>query len=404
MRSLRAFSDKILDHFGVSQKRNFICVLTIFALFSIIFAFVSTFMNLKIQNLQVFSQNWMPFVLALPYVGSFCGTLFFSYFAKKYSLKKMIILAFFFLWGGYLSLFFLLETYAGGFLLFFFGLLYRWIFLVLYVYQGKLFASMYQARLFSFAGLLYGLAVAFGSFGISQVSFEKGIIFAILLVLVCLLISFRIKKDPKKEPACPLEESLTREFSYLKMILQNPLFFLIVFVGYVTFYGFSTYYPFFGERLGLTEAEAGSFLAYAQFFGLFLMPIGGYLGDKYGHEKSIFFIILLSFGVIGASFLTENVSLLSVLFSIAQGGMFAFYTLTTAWVAFLYPSSNLIKGMAVLNLVGQAGGMISPFGMGVIMHFFGNEGFIGWFFMGTAVVLGLLLMRMISHKKMKGGS
>ena len=84
--------------------------------------------------------------------------------------------------------------------------------------------------------------------------------------------------------------------------------------------------------------------------------------------------------------------------------MVAFYTLTTAWVAFLYPSSNLIKGVAFLNLVGQAGGMISPFGMGVMMRFFGNEGFIAWFFMGTAIILGLLLMRMISHKKMRAGS
>ncbi|MBS0186261.1 MAG: MFS transporter [Proteobacteria bacterium] len=397
MKLLTQIFNKNFDHYGISQKRDFLCVLVVFGLFSSVFAFVSTFLNLKIQNLHVFPDSWMAFVLALPYVGSFFGTLFFPYFSKKFSLKRMLLLTFLVLDLGYLSIFLLLKTSISGFLLFLFGLLHRWVFLILYVYQGKIFLGAYQARLFSFAGLLYGVCVAFGSYEISFLSFEKGLWFSIFLIVSCFFISSKLKKDQIKKPKASLEKSLEQELSAQDIIKQNALFFLIVFVGYVTFYGFSTYYPFFGEGLGLSEAESGSFLAFAQFFGLFLIPVGGYLGDKFGHEKSVFFMILLILSVLGFAFLTENISLLSFFFALAEGAMVSFYTMTIAWIAFLYPTSNLVKGIAFLNLAAQAGSILSPLGMGIMMQLFGNKGFIAWLFIGTSTILGLLVIRMIFH-------
>ena len=77
--------------------------------------------------------------------------------------------------------------------------------------------------------------------------------------------------------------------------------------------------------------------------------------------------------------------------------MLSFYTLATAWVVFRY-SQNLAKGLSLLNLISQGGAALSPFGMGGLLRFYGSKGFIVWFFVGTAVTLGFIFMKMILHR------
>ena len=103
--------------------------------------------------------------------------------------------------------------------------------------------------------------------------------------------------------------------------------------------------------------------------------------------------------MIGASFFTQNETLISVFFSVAEGGMLSFYTLTTAWVVSLYSHHNLAKSLSLLNFIGQGGAMLSPFGMGALLRFYGSDGFISWFFIGISLVLMLLLGRRFFRKK-----
>ena len=402
MGSVNQVYTKILNHFGISQKRNFICVLAVFTLFSCIFTFVPTFLNLEIHHLHLFSQDLMSLDFAMPYVGCFFGTLVFPFLVRKFSIKRILIVSFFLLGVEYALIIVLLKSDYNIVLRFFFGLIYITIFLVLFMYQGKIFTSSYQSRLFLFAGLLSGVAYAFGSF-LNDVISQNFSVWgtAFFLIISCLLISFKIEddKEEKKPEDSHLKKDSSGEKSYRELIKESPWVFLIVFMGYVTFYGFSTYYPLFGEKLGLTEGKAASFLATAQFCGLFLMPVGGYLGDKFGYEKSTSFIIIVSLGMIGASFFTQNETLISVFFSVAEGGMLSFYTLTTAWVVSLYSHHNLAKSLSLLNFIGQGGAMLSPFGMGALLRFYGSDGFISWFFIGMSLVLMLLLGRRFFRKK-----
>ncbi len=392
--------NKILDHFGIVQKKNFFYVLVLFTIFSILSSFVPTFLNLDIFHLKVFSKDLTSIDFAMPYVGSFLGSLLFPYFTRSFSLRKIVIFSLFLLGLGYSLMIVVLKTDYNLGLRFFFGILYAFIFLALYIYQGKIFDNRFRVSLFLFAGLLSGLASSFGSL-LNDLVYQNVFVWALafFLILSSIFISFKIEDKQEKGKTVPLKKAPSKKVSFGEIIKQNPIVFIIIFIGYVTFYGFPTYYPFFGEKLGLSQGKAAEFLASAQFWGLFLLPLSGRLGDKYGFEKSIFIIILISLGMVLGSFLTENVSVISILFSISNGGMLSFYTLVTAWIISLYARYNLAKGLSFFYLIGQTGAIISPLGMGMVMQYFGEKGFIVWFFTGMALILSLLFIKMVFYKK-----
>lgn len=392
MRPFLMLYDQTLTHLGVKKEKDFILSLFILIVICALSSFTQTFINLDIYQLKILG-DLMSIDFAMPFLGGLVAILMFPMILEVSSLKHLLIGSLIGVAFGYFLLIFLEATEFNVLLRFFLGFFYSIIFLVLYCYQANIYNTRYRATLFSFSGLMMAVFSAFGTSlndFVGTIPYVFGI--GIFGILLCVWAGLKIGDEKSRDEETLRKESLSSQLSSCQVFFKAPLIFLIIFMGGVAMSSFPTYFPIFGEGLGLNPGHASLLFSFAQMGSIFLILLGGVLADKIGYEMSLFLMMFLALVGTGVSFFIQNIWVVGCLFFLVRGGIAAFFSITVAWVARDYTRRNLSKGMAGLVLARRLGGVLSPLGVGFMMQHFGNRGFIIWIFMGLLSVCGLLVV------------
>lgn len=139
--------------------------------------------------------------------------------------------------------------------------------------SGTVLASLFAPR----------LAVLFGDWR------PVFLIAAIPLALVWIVVALMAKEAPGKARSKTAGE-------YLAVLRQRDTlwFSLLYAVTFGGFVGLSTFLPiFFHDQYALDAVTAGNFAALCVFAGSFVRPIGGYLADRFGGIRILFFLYAL---------------------------------------------------------------------------------------------------------------
>lgn len=399
MVSFLTLYDQTLTHLGVTREKDFFLSLFILICICALSSFTQTFINLDIHQVKAFG-DFASLDFAMPFIGGLVAVLIFPVMIEKVSLKKLLVGSLGGVAGGYCLLIFLETTDFNLPIRFFLGLFYSFIFLALYCYQANIYNTRYRATLFSFSGLMMAAFSAFGT-SLNDLIGRASHVFMVGIfgVFLCIWASMKIGNEKNSEEHSLKKESLSSQVLSCEIFFKTPLIFLIIFMGGVSVSSFPTYFPIFGEGLGLSSGHASLLFSSAQMGAVFLMLFGGILADKFGYESSLFLMMLVSLMGTGISFFVQNVWLIAFLFFIVRGGIAAFFSITVAWVARDYTRHNLSKGMAGLSLARRLGGVLSPLGVGFMMQYFGNKGFILWIFGGLFTVCCLLAIKLLKKDK-----
>ena len=332
--------------------------------------------------------------------GGLVAVLIFPVMLEASSLKKLLIASLTGLTFGYGLMIFFEATEFNLPIRFFLGLFYSFIFLILYCYQANIYNTRYRATLFSFAGLMMAVFSAFGTSLNDLVETTPNVFgIGILGVILSIWAALKIGDGHQREEETLQKESLSSHISSYHALFKAPLIFLIIFMGGMAVSSFPTYFPIFGEGLGLSQGHASILFSSAQMGAVFLMLLGGLLADKFGYEISLFLMMFISLIGAGISFFIENVWVIALLFFIVHGGIASFFSITVACVARDYRQRNLSKGMARFALARRFGGILSPLGVALMMQYFGNKGFILWVFGGLFSVCGLLVISLYKNRE-----
>ncbi len=389
---------QVLKNFGIKREKDFYFSLLIMMLMSMMSSLTQTFINLDLHQFHFFNKNILSLDIMMPFLGSFVALFVFQRLFHMFRFKVFMGGALLGIAVGYGLLIFFVESDYNFIIRFFLGLLYSFIFLGLYIFQMKIYHLRNRATLFSFTILTMSLFSSFGVF-LNGVIVGSSHIFGIGIFCVIGGLWSLSKLETKEEDPSWKKDFLSPHGSVLKATFRHPSFFILIFIISIAGTAFSTYFPIYAEGLGFTEREASFLFSCVQLAVLFFIPLGGILGDKWGYEKTLlgFSFIALMAGIF--TFWVKNVETLGFLFFIVRGCLASFFGLMIAWIGREHFLQHMSTKISVFSFTYRLGCILSPLGVGLIMKYYGNNGFIFFILGGVFLSFCLLLKDVFRGEK-----
>jgi MFS family permease len=234
------------------------------------------------------------------------------------------------------------------------------------------------------AGYIIGPAAA----GWMLMRLEPAQVFSVIGLISCLAFIpvLLISKTPEKvRPAHPpLQQQIQNA---LKSGSRTPAIWVSGSLDaciYIALYALKAFLPVYALSLGMTVVQVGFFFSVQEACSMVLKPLGGRLGDRYGHLTMISLGMLL-YGLT-LPLLTQapgygTVMVLAALFGTAQALVFPS---TTALIANQVDKQHLGTGMGLRGSLNNAAKVTGPILGGILITQLD--------FAGTLQLLGLLLL------------
>ncbi|MBS0186291.1 MAG: MFS transporter [Proteobacteria bacterium] len=379
-----------LKNFGIKKENDFYFSILIMLFISMTSSLTQTFINLDLHQFHFFNKEVLSLDIMMPFLGSFVALFVFQ---RLFHMVRFKIFMGFTLLGiglGYFLLIFFVTSDFNFIIRFFLGLFYSFTFLGCYIFQMKVYHHHKRGALFSFTILMMALSSSFGFF-LNGVITDASYVFGVGLICIGGCLWSLLKLDTTEEDSQGKKEFLSPHGSILKIASKYPRFFILILL--ISFVGtaFPTYFPIYAEGLGFSEKEVSYLFSCVQLSLLFFIPLGGFLGDKWGYEK---ILLVLSFVALLAgvcTFGSKKIEILGILFFIIRGSLASFFGLMVAWIAREHFSQRVATRMSVFSFTYRAGCILSPLGVGFIMQYYGNNGFIFFILGGIFLSICLLL-------------
>ncbi len=388
---------QVLKNFGIEKENNFYFSLLIMMLISMLSSLTQTFMNLDLHQFHFFSKNILSVDIMMPFLGSFISLFIFQRLFNILSFKAFIGISLLGVGVGYGFLIFFMESDLNFIVRFFLGLFYSFIFLGFYVFQIKMYHPRNRGILFSFTILMMSIASSFGVF-LNGVIIGPSHIFKVGIFCICACLWSLLKIESSEKNNRVKKDFLSSPDSVLKSACHHPSFFILVLIVSIAGTAFPTYFPIYAENIGFSEKGASYLFSCVQLSVLFFIPLGGVLGDKWGYEKTLLGFSFMSLIAILLTFWVKNIDVLGGLFFIVRGCLASFFGLMIAWIGREHLNHHLATGVSVFSFVYRLGCVLSPLGVGLIMDYYGNKGFI-IFILGGIFLAFCLLFREVFQRK-----
>lgn len=160
--------------------------------------------------------------------------------------------------------------------------------------------------------------------------------------------------------------------------------------AYVVLYAVKAFLPIYALTAGFNTAIVGLFFAVQEAAHMLLNPLGGRLGDRFGHSKAIIGGMVLLGAALPLLPSATTVWLLlgvTLLMGISQAFIF---TSTVALVSDQLNSENLGAGMGIIGTLQNGGKVIGPILGGLLITRFGYE--ITFYLLGGLLLLGTVFV------------
>jgi len=386
-----------LKNFGIKKESDFYFSILIMLLISMTSSLTQTFINLDLHQFHFFNNDVLSFDIMMPFLGSFFALFIFQRFFYMARFKIFMGLTLLGIGTAYLLLIFFVESDFNFVIRFFLGLFYSFTFLGCYIFQMKIYRHHKRGTLFSFTVLMMALFSSFGFF-LNGLMSEASHVFGVGLICIGVCLWSLLKLDTTQEDSKRKKDFLSPHGSILKIASKYPRFFILILL--ISFVGtaFPAYFPIYAEGLGFSEREVSYLFSCVQLSILFFIPLGGFLGDKWGYEKILlgFSLVALLAGV--CAFGVRKIEILGILFFVIRGALASFFGLMVAWIAREHFSQSVETKMSVFSFTYRAGCILSPLGVAFAMKYYGNQGFI-FFILGGVFLSSCLLLKEVFPKE-----
>lgn len=333
------------------------------------------------------------------------GLLADRYGGKKIGIIGMLItmlpLAWAWLIGNFLS-----EIYAFGFLLGIAGA----SFAVALPLASRWYPPEHQGLAMGIAGAgNSGTVLAFIFAPRLAEAFGWHNVFGLTLIpmtLVFIIFTIFAKESPNTPKPLPLK-------SYFAILKKKEswiysFFYSLTFGGFV---GLTSYLAlFFVDQYGVSKVRAGDFVTIVVFAGSMIRPVGGYLADRFGGTRMLFYlygcavIVLTLVGLLPTVYVALSLLfIVLMIFGMANGALFQ-----------VIPTSFPKEVGMMTGFVGAAGGFggfFLPNILGTLKEVTGSYAYGFWWFSATFLVAWVIIYvmyrvntkRAIELHSMKGG-
>lgn len=396
------FFSQLPQKLGVTRTSDFYWVLFIYCCVNAGKGFGSTFTNIEVHNLHLFT----PFLTSVDYAaGSVGGLLLYFCFpslSKIFSLKKCVLVSLSVCVLASLLLILFLDTDVNFIVRFIFGIFSALFSISFSCYLADLFNGKHRTSLFGILCLIGSLSYATGPaliYAIDGIWQVYGL--AALFFFLALMSSVYLSTPPKTQPTTSSpQKPLTSDKNVLSSIIFSvPILFLMCFLIGMGFSGEGKYFPIFAEGLGLIEGKAALLYSFCLLGSVITIPLVSYLADKYGFSK-----VLLGMSVGGtvlsvwATF-TPSLTVITAIFFLISGVISSFSPITLAWVSERFGQTTALPfAMSLRSILGKIGSILSPLCIGFFMSHYGNNGFIYWLGLGFLSISSGTLIYLMRNK------
>lgn len=173
--------------------------------------------------------------------------------------------------------------------------------------------------------------------------------------------------DAKARPAGSTLEAL-RSSGFLVVSL-------VWFLTQIAAFGMNYWVPFIVRAAGFTNHETiGLITAIPYLCGAISMLVVGVIADRIGNRRMVFFCctIMTGAGFLTVSLFPHNASFLIASLGLIGAGVLTAYTTFWSLPPKVVTGAAVASGIAIINCIGQLGGIVSPIMVGRIIDVTGN--------------------------------
>lgn len=379
------FLRTVLQKYGVGEPKAFFILMGLISFGSAMAMFTGTYINLDVHDLAEFKGVRASWDFMMPCLGTFLGTLFFPKIQTYFSIKSQCLISCLGIILFYGIMIFLIDTIFNYPLRFCIGFFYGVMFLSVRYKLTLLYNPPYRGRLF---GITAAILALFSALGAAFVDFfeKPAQVFSVGIIGLCFCMWFCLKLDAeKKNPSTRVEagkntktQKRDHSSSIYYILALSPFIFMSIFMIGNLKGANAAYLPIYCENLGITEGRAALMFSFASLGILPVMPFVGWLGDKWGYEKSLLLMAVIGFFISILIFFLKDILFISLAFFLMKGSQAAFITLIYGWVPAVYGTRHLSYALSSFSVIKAISYIIAPLGVGILMRSFGNEGFLYW--------------------------